>query len=405
MRPYVIIEQEFLEVDNGGLDATELLNRVQDKKDPVLCIIKAGEPSFASDWIDLFRERILEIKRKKPDLTVHLTASHFHRSHEKELREIVDSILFSVADFVRPYYRLFVKPESQVSVKWNHDTEKFLFLTGKPDKDHRVGLLYNLDQKGLLNKCTWSLHVHDINIKKSVKILERFGCKDPEEWIKRHLRNPDNIKITTHPTGDTFHYNGIPFDTRLYDNAKFQLISETTFNSKHPCWATEKIGLAIANKKPFILAGASGTLKALNDLGFITFDKFCLHNNYDLDLNDKSRMNKIVENVDYWIKNIETYREEINHAVDQNLKRFIELGQGELLEAAAICHTLGIDCDPSDILPIVDPITHADWQQWYQHIRDPFWPDCNREEDFYALPEWIQQECIQIFGYQPKGIK
>jgi hypothetical protein len=405
MRPYDIIEQEYLDLDLGGLDAKKLFDIVKDKKDPVLCIIKAGETSVVADWIDLFRERILEVKKNKPDLLVHLTASHFHRSHKQELREIVDSIMFSIADFVRPYYRLFVKAESQVSIQWKHDAEKFLFFIGKPDKYHRVGLLYKLDCAGLLEKCIWSLHVHDINIEKTTKILSDIGCQNPVEWIEQHLRNPDSVHMTVLSDSGSSHYSGIPFDTCLYDNAKFQLISETDFTNKKPPWATEKIGLAFANRNPFLLAGSPGTLKALNDLGFVTFDKFCLHKDYDLEFDDQLRMNKIIENVSYWIENIESYHHEIKQAVEHNFKRFLEIGQNELVESTKVCKALDIGCDPSEILPIFDGIAYADWKNWYQRIRDPQWPDCDREEDFYHLPSWIQKECIEVFGYTPKETK
>ena len=41
------------------------------------------------------------------------------------------------------------------------------------------------------------------------------------------------------------------------------------------------------------------------------------------------------------------------------------------------------------------------WQDFYQSIKDPSWPDCDREEDFAKLPRIIQDECQQVFGYQP----
>jgi len=41
------------------------------------------------------------------------------------------------------------------------------------------------------------------------------------------------------------------------------------------------------------------------------------------------------------------------------------------------------------------------WQEFYSQIRDPSWPDCDQESNFENLPLVIQQECIQVFGYQP----
>ena len=41
------------------------------------------------------------------------------------------------------------------------------------------------------------------------------------------------------------------------------------------------------------------------------------------------------------------------------------------------------------------------WKNFYSEIRDPSWPDCDQEGDFVLLPESIQKECQEIFGYVP----
>lgn len=41
------------------------------------------------------------------------------------------------------------------------------------------------------------------------------------------------------------------------------------------------------------------------------------------------------------------------------------------------------------------------WQNFYQSIRDPSWPDCENEKDFAGLPQEIQKECQEVFGYVP----
>ncbi len=45
------------------------------------------------------------------------------------------------------------------------------------------------------------------------------------------------------------------------------------------------------------------------------------------------------------------------------------------------------------------------WQEFYNQIRDPAWPDCDAEEDFDSLPLIIQQECRLVYGYQPGQFK
>lgn len=45
------------------------------------------------------------------------------------------------------------------------------------------------------------------------------------------------------------------------------------------------------------------------------------------------------------------------------------------------------------------------WQEFYNEIRDPGWPDCATEQDFVNLPIEIQQECQQTFGYVPGSFR
>ena len=41
------------------------------------------------------------------------------------------------------------------------------------------------------------------------------------------------------------------------------------------------------------------------------------------------------------------------------------------------------------------------WQEFYQSIKDPSWPDCKAEQDFDTLPAHIKKECTEIHGYRP----
>jgi hypothetical protein len=140
----------------------------------------------------------------------------------------------------------------------------------------------------------------------------------------------------------------------------------------------------------------------MRNLGFETFEQFCLHTDYDRDIDSQSRMQKIIENTRFWLDNLLHYEKQIERGLEDNFSRFVELGKEYLSNAGRAIKKLNIDCDAKDILPIFDPITHASWKQWYSRIKDPLWPDCDQEEDFDKLPKWIQNECIEVFGYQPK---
>jgi len=45
------------------------------------------------------------------------------------------------------------------------------------------------------------------------------------------------------------------------------------------------------------------------------------------------------------------------------------------------------------------------WSEFYNDIKDPSWPECNDEGQFDSLPDYVQQECIEIFGYTPGKFK
>lgn len=41
------------------------------------------------------------------------------------------------------------------------------------------------------------------------------------------------------------------------------------------------------------------------------------------------------------------------------------------------------------------------WAEFYHNIKADSWPECQHESDFATLPESIQKECIEVFGYTP----
>ena len=45
------------------------------------------------------------------------------------------------------------------------------------------------------------------------------------------------------------------------------------------------------------------------------------------------------------------------------------------------------------------------WKEFYSQVRDPAWPDCDNEAEFDTLPDHIQAECQQVFGYTPNQFR
>ena len=47
----------------------------------------------------------------------------------------------------------------------------------------------------------------------------------------------------------------------------------------------------------------------------------------------------------------------------------------------------------------------SDWHQFYQAVRDPSWPDCDTEDSYLLLPDFIRQECETVHSYVPGSFK
>ena len=45
------------------------------------------------------------------------------------------------------------------------------------------------------------------------------------------------------------------------------------------------------------------------------------------------------------------------------------------------------------------------WHQFYQAVRDPSWPDCDIEDSYPLLPDFIRQECETVHSYVPGSFK
>lgn len=43
----------------------------------------------------------------------------------------------------------------------------------------------------------------------------------------------------------------------------------------------------------------------------------------------------------------------------------------------------------------------SNWVDQYNKIKDQSWPDCSTFKDFYLLPDWMQEECINIHKFSP----
>lgn len=115
-------------------------------------------------------------------------------------------------------------------------------------------------------------------------------------WRDTELKTITNNDIDgTHSKDITLDYS---IDTQFVKKAGFFIITETVFNYPHP-HVSEKTLMALLSMRPFVIIGASGTLRTLKEKGFKTFDGL-IDESYDSISDHNERM----ENIFKVVKNI-----------------------------------------------------------------------------------------------------
>ena len=396
--------------------AHTLVKKCSEIDSDVLILTFLWEAFPLCQWEENWNLFVKEIKTLRPNIKIIVIANSWYQRQYQDVRlQSADDILFVDFFLLMMYYRLIVNKESPIVDRWDPDQPNFLFLTGKPGKLNRVRLLYKLDQQGLLDRCIWSFYPTEKLKKGFMNFIPEFTEQEYDAWTELRGRNPDNIKpvqqkdVYGNPLKHTVHYGGIPYDVDLYKNNQFQLISETLFvydryfrglEGTPGAWITEKTWLAIINKRPFIMAGMPGSLEKLKSMDFKTFENYLPRPDYHQILDPELRMDAIIECIKTW--QVEQDQDLINNDVEHNFNRLLELATVNIQQLEQLAQKWKLNGDYFELLWLVDELQWAEWKNWYERVKDPSWPQCEQEKDFWNLPEHIQRECVETHGYQPK---
>jgi len=227
------------------------------------------------------------------------------------------------------HYHTEISYQDHWNKKWDSDSKKALFLTGKPHKRNRIGLLAEFYRRDLLDRLEWSFFMSNSMKDRCREIVgaREFSDSEYEEFLKKCNRNPDDIKPGWQD--GSLHYGGFPYDVNLYTKTKLSIISET--NWRHDIRITEKTWRTIANNHPFLMAGSPYTLNRLEKLGFHTFKKYFPVSNYnELPISARGlgsmksnqiRVNALIENTEYFLDHDFDLEEEIT----ENRNRYLDL--------------------------------------------------------------------------------
>ena len=209
-----------------------------------------------------------------------------------------------------------------------YDTERVpekLFLSwNRRFRPHRTAMAFGLDKLGLVDRSYLSMGLHDpenSNVHITHTLQDHLlyqSIPSAEDKIKFVSKLPlildgeNNVNQMCQDFNDATR----PF----YQNSLVSLVSETNFIANEVS-LTEKSFKPFKEKHPFITVGVNGTLKALKDMGFITFGAFW-DESYDTMTNPAHRMAAILnicKDISTWdSEKIKDFRRRVKPILDHN---------------------------------------------------------------------------------------
>jgi hypothetical protein len=209
-----------------------------------------------------------------------------------------------------------------------YDTERVpekLFLSwNRRFRPHRTAMAFGLDKLGLVDRSYLSMGLYDpensnVHITHTLQdhLLYRSipDAEDKQRFVSKLPLLLDGENDVNQMCQD-FNDATRPY----YQNSLVSLVSETNFSSNEVS-LTEKSFKPFKEKHPFITLGVNGTLKALRDMGFITFGAFW-DESYDTMTNPAHRMAAILnicKDISTWDnEKIKDFRRRVKPILDHN---------------------------------------------------------------------------------------
>ena len=220
--------------------------------------------------------------------------------------------------------------KSHNNKQWNSTSNKFLFLTGKPQGLHRIKLLWMYEQANLLPRAIWSLFRDANTLEKCGEFLPELDNFQLDAFLTHYQRNPDNIELEKNEAQTS---SSTWWKKEIYEQTSLNVISATQFdNNSFDSLLCEKIWKPMINYQPFIVAGQKKTLERLNNLGFKTFEQYMLHPDYSTESNPQEKLKKIVANSAWFLDNINQYQEQVSQDIEHNYNQFFAVADANMTQ-------------------------------------------------------------------------
>jgi hypothetical protein len=251
---------------------------------------------------------------------------------------------------LRTYVNI-LKINHPINQTWSCQSNGILFLTGKPNRINRIGLLYKFwKQDRMLKNMIWSLYLNDeltINCKQYIE--EDITEDEYQEFVAYCTRNPDGIEVVMNKL-DCFN-PPFQFNVDMYKDTTISLVSESEFNPEEQAIPdickgeimqdpyvviSEKIYKAVLNHQPFVVASKVWYLKKFKSLGYRTFENYMKIDDYDQIVNSQKRLDAIVVNTQNFANNHADIIKQVNEDVEHNYKNFINCVSKEYAKLESI---------------------------------------------------------------------
>lgn len=161
----------------------------------------------------------------------------------------------------------------------------------------RATVMADLQRHGILDVSQWSYNT-DISIGDDPADNPiQIDALDLREEVDKFIANGpytcDDLTAEQHND----HHLHVP---KHYTNSYCHVVIETLFDADQSggAFLTEKTFKPIKHGQPFVVVGAAGTLQALRDLGYRTFDHV-IDNSYDTETDNTRRWQKILSAIQH----------------------------------------------------------------------------------------------------------
>lgn len=294
-----------------------------------------------------FKKRLAQLRPLYKDII--FVCNRWYDQFNSFLSTLDVTVVYIDAWALDTYKRIYL--DKQCPVKESHvlkQNKSFLFLIGKPDREHRIGLLHELVTQGVIsNKTNYTLQLANPYVKEECAKILNMNKDEFQKFADSYTRLLD-MEYEYTATDTIQHFIGIPFKKEIFEDSNFQVIAEsdTEFSS---AWITEKTWISIINKMPFMLVGNQHMCKRLEDRGFKTFREYMAYPDYDSEEDIQKRVRIAAENIKYWESNIFDYEEEILRDIEHNYILYHKIVRDNLKVIEKLIEDYNINIDPHEL--------------------------------------------------------